>query len=85
MGNILHNRRSKKRTRPPRTMWLGLLRTGGTRMKKKKKKKTLKNKRKLMEERRERIITTVIWLFAGLCGLLFILIGLGLVFQILMG
>jgi hypothetical protein len=48
-------------------------------------KKTLKNKRKLMEERRERIITTVIWLFAGLCGLLFILIGLGLVFQILMG
>lgn len=54
-------------------------------MKKKKKKKTLKNKRKLMEERRERIITTVIWLFAGLCGLLFILIGMGLVFQIIMG
>lgn len=52
---------------------------------KKKKPVRLDSQRKQREERRERLITVVTWLFAGLCGLLLILIGMGFAINLLMG
>lgn len=50
-----------------------------------KKKKTLENRRKRREERKERVIQGITWIFAGVCGLLFILIGMGLCYNLLIG
>ena len=52
---------------------------------KKKKPVRLDSQRKQREERRERLITVVTWLFAGLCGLLLILIGMGFAYTLIVG
>ena len=54
-------------------------------MTKKKKQVRLDSQRVQREERRERIIIIITWLFAGLCGLLLILIGMGFAINLLMG
>lgn len=53
--------------------------------KKRKKQVRLDSQRRIKEERRERLITVVTWLFAGLCGLLLILIGMGFAYNLIVG
>ena len=53
--------------------------------KKRKKQVRLDSQRRIKEERRERIIIIITWLFAGLCGLLLILIGMGFAYNLLLG
>lgn len=50
-----------------------------------KNKKTLVSKKKQAEERRERIIVSLTWIFAGVCGFLFILVCMAFAFNIVMG